>query len=103
MRDETTGGGAPDRTPAPGPDEWKSRALEAEERLRDLRRRLLALAAVLPPEYLGYLEGDTPALDEAAATAEIFLGWDDTPFLTPGHVFDEMERLWKTLPQRDGR
>ena len=63
----------------------------------------MALAVVLPPEYLGYLEGDSPALDEAAATAELLDGWEDTPVLTPSHVFDEMEDLWKRLPRREAR
>lgn len=102
MRDETPRGRGPDPAPAETPEGWRRRALDAEARLKELRERLLALALVLPPEYLGYLDGDSPALDEAAATAELFLGWDDTPFLTPSHVFDEMDRLWKRLPRREG-
>lgn len=101
MRSETPGGSA--QEPAGAADGWRRRALDAEARLRELRRRVLALTLVLPPEHLGYLDGESPVLEEAAANAELFAGWDDTPALTPSHVFDEMERLWERLPRREGR
>lgn len=94
--------GDQDPLPADGDEDWKGRALASEAALQDLRNRLLALAYVLPVEYLPYLDGETPDVEGASATAELFLGWDDTPFLTPSHVFDEMERLWKRLPAPEG-
>ncbi len=72
-------------------------------RLAELRQRILALALVLPPEYLRYLEGDLPSFETEAAATELFTGWDDTPQMTPSHVRDEMERLWRRLPQRESR
>lgn len=76
---------------------WKERARALEAANRRLHERLMALATVLPPDWLDLVEGLEPPsriterdpIDPAEAAPEP----------TPSHVGIELLRLWeKTAP-----
>ena len=75
------------------PVDWKKVAERLQAEVADLRQRLVGLAAVLPPEFLGYL--DAP-FDEQAGTFEPLDGWDETS-VTKSDVVTEINALWQRL------
>jgi hypothetical protein len=74
---------------------WRARAEALETVTTDLRRRLLALARVVPSDLLELVvsgQGGTelPPLD-------LFEGWEETTALTPSDVKTELTLLWARL------
>lgn len=73
--------------------DWKDVAHRLAAEVADLRRRLIGLAAVLPPDFLNYL--DAP-FDEAAGTFEALDKWDETA-VAKSDVVTELNALWQRL------
>jgi len=80
----------------------RARVSELEMALADLRGRLIALARVLPPDYVSLLNGDAAAVEAGAPSWSIFDGWQDTIAIKPSHVEPEMKRLWARLDPAAG-
>ena len=82
---------------------WKRRAEALEAVNRRLRGRLLALAAILPPEYLDELEFGSPADGEHRPTPPVMSPGEDGPHVTPADVEPEIRNLWArtALPEHD--
>jgi len=72
---------------------WERVAGELAEELHRLRRILLGLAEVLPPQYLPYLDTE---FNSAAGTFDALTGWDETAVIT-SDVITELEALWQRM------
>lgn len=70
---------------------------ELERQVRDLRRRLLALAQVLPAEYLPLLELGPDEIALAVVPARMWEGWDESSKPKASDVESELLRLWRRL------
>ncbi len=78
---------------------WAARARALEAANRRLRERLLALAAILPPEYLDDLELGAPTGEVRRPVPPVLSPGEDGPHLTPADVEPEIRGLWaRTAP-----
>jgi len=75
----------------------RSRVAELEKALADLRSRLIALARVLPPDYVPLLGRNAAEVEAGAPAWSVFEGWDDSIAMTTSRVAPEMKRLWERL------
>ena len=73
------------------------RIAELERTVANLRRRLLALADVLPVELLPYLERDPATFEGHRPPNDMFAGWVETPTPQPSTMTAELEQLWKRM------
>jgi hypothetical protein len=73
--------------------EWREVAEQLEAEVEQLRRQILGLAEVLPPEYLGYL--DSP-FDRAVGMLDALDGWNETA-MEKSDVITTLEALWRRL------
>lgn len=82
---------------------WKARTLALEAINRRLRQRLLALAALLPPEYLDDIEMEPHVGESRRPTPPVMNPGEDGPHLTPADVEPEIRGLWARTapPERD--
>jgi hypothetical protein len=76
--------------------EWKDVASRLAGEVDRLRRHLLGLAEVLPPEYLPYLDA---AFDRDAGTLDPLDGWDETA-VEKSDVIKDLQALWQRLAER---
>lgn len=82
---------------------WTARAHALEAANLRLRKRLLALAAVLPPEYLDDLDPDSPAGEARRPMPPFLSAGEEGPHLTPAEVEPEIRSLWaRTALPEDG-
>lgn len=81
----------------------RARVAELEKTVADLRGRLIALARVLPGEYVRLLDREAAALEAAAPGWSIFEGWEDSVVKKPSHVGPEMRHVWARLGPKTGR
>ena len=75
----------------------RARVGELERAVADLRSRLIALARVLPPDYVPLLDRNAAAVEADAPGWSVFEGWDDTIAMKTSRVAPEMNRLWARL------
>jgi hypothetical protein len=73
----------------------EERIQELERTVADLRARLVALAAVLPVEYLPWLELDAEGIALAAAAVRMWDDWDEAP--RASDVTTELRLLWRRV------
>lgn len=73
--------------------DWKTVAQQLAAELEQLRTRIVGLAAVLPAEFLTYL--DAP-FDRQAGRFEVLDGWDETS-VAKSDVVTEVNALWQRL------
>ena len=66
----------------------------AGDELRDLRRRLLALARLLPVEHLRLLDADLDDLEAEVAGACLAQGLSDSVDLVPSDVETALREVW---------
>lgn len=89
---------------ADDPAYLRARVAELEKTVSDLRARLIALARVLPPDYVRLLDREAADLEAGAPAWNLFEGWEDSVVRKPSHVETEMRRLWARLdPKKGGR
>ena len=74
-----------------------SEVAELRRTVADLRRRLLALAAVLPAEYLPLLELPPDDIGLALVPRHTFDGWALGTDLAASDVATELAALWRRL------
>ena len=70
-------------------------AVEAE--LREVRKRLLLLADVLPPDTLEFLEMDLDELARRRGFFDPLANWAETSDLTPGEIEQDLANVWARL------
>ena len=70
------------------------RAGAANDELRDLRRRLLVLARLLPVEHLRLLDADLDDLEAEVAGACLAQGLSDSVDLVPCDVETALREVW---------
>ncbi|MGZ7032799.1 MAG: hypothetical protein ACXVIJ_12610 [Thermoanaerobaculia bacterium] len=75
------------------PADWKDVAIELSREVDRLRRILLGLAEVLPPEYLTYLD---TAFERTPGDFDSLNGWHETE-MVKSDVITELEALWQRL------
>jgi hypothetical protein len=82
---------------------WKARARALEAVNRRLRERLVALAALLPPEYLDDLEMEPQPGKSRRPTPPVMNLGEESPFVTPAEVEPDIRGLWTrtTPPEHD--
>jgi hypothetical protein len=64
------------------------------ESLRDLRRRLLVLARLLPVEHLRLLDADLDDLEAEVAGSALAEGLSDSVDLVPSDVETALREVW---------
>jgi hypothetical protein len=79
------------------PRDATAEAAALRRALQDLRERLLALARVLPVEYVGLLEMSADEIGSSAPGWDLYEGWRDTIDLTVSDVEPELAALWERL------
>lgn len=67
---------------------------ETADPIRDLRRRLLVLARLLPVEHLRLLDADLDDLEAEIAGACLVQGLSDTVELVPSDVETALREVW---------
>lgn len=68
------------------------------ESLRDLRRRLLVLARLLPVEHLRLLDADLDDLEIEVAGSALVQGLSDSVDLVPSDVESALREVWARTP-----
>ena len=96
-----------DRVNAASPDgerDWKSEAAELRGVVLELRRRLLALARILPADSLDLLEADLETLESTAEAGDLnFLDdFEDHSRMVVSDVAIELKLLWSRIAVRGG-
>ena len=66
--------------------------------IRDLRRRLLVLARLLPVEHLRLLDADLDDLEAEVAGACLAHGLSDSVDLVPSDVEAALREVWSRTP-----
>jgi hypothetical protein len=79
------------------------RVAELEKAVAELRDRLIALARILPPDYVRLLDREAAAVEAAAPSWSILEGWQDSVVMKSSHVGPEMQRLWARLDPKVDR
>lgn len=80
---------------------WKARAEALAAVNRRLNDRFLALAALLPPEYLDLVESEQIPGDPPRPSPPVMDPGEDGPHMTPADVESELRSLWKrTAPPK---
>ena len=84
--------------------DWKTEAEELNAVVLQLRRKLLALAAVLPMDALELLEADAETLEATAEAGDMHLleDFEDSPRMVASDVATELRLLWARLATRGG-
>jgi len=72
----------------------RDEAGEAADPIRDLRRRLLVLARLLPVEHLRLLDADLDDLEAEVAGAGLAQGLSDSVDLVPSDVETALREVW---------
>jgi len=72
----------------------RSEAGDPAEALRDLRRRLVVLARLLPVEHLRLLDADLDDLEAEIAGASLVQGLSDSVELVPSDVETALREVW---------
>lgn len=75
---------------------WRARAEALNEKLSELRDRLLVLANVLPPEWAKFLTADLGDI-QGEMPLELFGDWEVDGALVESHVAEELEKAWLRL------
>ncbi len=73
---------------------WKARAGALEAANRRLHERLLALASLLPPEYMDDLEAESPPGGALRHAPPVPGPGEDSPRGTPAEVERDLRNLW---------
>jgi hypothetical protein len=84
--------------------DWKTEAEELRVVVQRLRRRLLALATVLPMDTLELLEADPETLEATAQAGDMQMleDFEDVPRMVESDVETELRLLWARLAIRGG-
>ncbi|MEO6326414.1 MAG: hypothetical protein ABIT01_16310 [Thermoanaerobaculia bacterium] len=83
--------------------DWKAEADELRTVVFHLRRKLLALAMVLPIESLPLLEADPETIESAVDLGDLhLLDFDDGLRMVESDVATELRLLWARLAVRGG-
>lgn len=72
----------------------RSAAGDPAEALRDLRRRLVVLARLLPVEHLRLLDADLDDLEAEVADERLAQGLSDSVDLVPSDVETALREVW---------
>lgn len=75
-----------------------SAAEAAREPLRDLRRRMLLLARLLPVEHLRLLDADLDELEAEVGVSGPLHGLSDSVELVPSDVEAALREIWARTP-----
>lgn len=75
-----------------------SAAEAAREPLRDLRRRMLLLARLLPVEHLRLLDADLEELEAEVGVSGPLHGLSDSVELVPSDVEAALREVWSRTP-----
>lgn len=83
---------------------WKTEAEELRGVVLQLRRRLLAMATILPAESLDLLEMDLESLEATVENGDMhFLDdFEDHPRMIVSDVATELKMLWARIAPRGG-
>lgn len=91
------------KNPEDDPAYLRVRVVELEKAVADLRARMIAMARVLPPDYVRLLDREAADVEAGAPGWSIFEGWQDSIEMKPSHVEREMKQLWARLdPKTEG-
>lgn len=82
--------------------DWESEAKELRLVVAQLRKKILALAKVLPLDSLRFLEADPDTLESEPDSSDFLDGFEDDTRIVPSDVATEVRMLWARLAQRGG-